>query len=84
SLLCFFSREAELIMFSTNFGVFFEKSTGSLLGEEELLAVAGTLENDFYIQSTFFMGLFHPLYDRLRGLFAEERAILNHNNREVV
>lgn len=30
------------------------------------------------------MGLFHPLNDRLRGLFAEERAIFNHNNREVV
>lgn len=84
ALLSFFSPEAELIMFSTNYGVIIEKSTGSLLGEEELIAVAGTLENDFYIQSTFFMGLFHPLNDRLRGLFAEERAIFNHNNREVV
>lgn len=84
ALLSFFSPDAELIMFSANYGVIIEKSTGSLLGEEELIAVAGTLENDFYIQSTFFMGLFHPLNDKLRGLFAEERAIFNYNNREVV
>ncbi|EHL2703249.1 PucR family transcriptional regulator, partial [Listeria monocytogenes] len=45
ALLSFFSPEAELIMFSPNYGVIIEKSTGSLLGEEELVAVAGTLEN---------------------------------------
>ncbi|MCD2248057.1 PucR family transcriptional regulator [Listeria swaminathanii] len=84
ALLSFFSPDAELIMFSANYGVIIEKSTGSLLGEEELVAVAGTLESDFYIQSTFFMGLFHPLNAKLRGLFAEERTIFNYNNREIV
>ncbi|MDT0000935.1 PucR family transcriptional regulator [Listeria cossartiae subsp. cayugensis] len=84
ALLSFFSPDAELIMFSANYGVIIEKSTGSLLGEEELVAVASTLESDFYIQSTFFMGLFHPLNMQLRGLFAEERTIFNFNNREVV
>ncbi|MBC1544472.1 PucR family transcriptional regulator [Listeria cossartiae] len=84
ALLSFFNPDAELIMFSANYGVIIEKSTGSLLGEEELVAVASTLESDFYIQSTFFMGLFHPLNMQLRGLFAEERTIFNFNNREVV
>ncbi|MBF2514136.1 PucR family transcriptional regulator [Listeria marthii] len=84
ALLSFFSPDAELIMFSANYGVIIEKSTGSLLGEEELIAVAGTLESDFYIQSTFFMGLFHPLNTQLRGLFAEERTIFNFSNREIV
>ncbi|MBC2192474.1 PucR family transcriptional regulator [Listeria sp. FSL L7-0229] len=84
ALLSFFNPDAELIMFSANYGVIIEKSTGSLLGEEELVAVASTLESDFYIQSTFFMGLFHPLNIQLRGLFAEERTIFNFNNREVV
>ncbi len=84
ALLSFFSPEAELVMFSSHYGVIVEKSASSLIGEEELEAVASTLENDFYIQATFFMGLFHPLNMQLRDLFAEERAIFNYKNRSIV
>ncbi|MBC1515456.1 PucR family transcriptional regulator [Listeria immobilis] len=84
ALLSFFSPEAELIMFSAHYGVIIEKSTNSLIGEEELEAVASTLESDFYMQSTFFMGFFHPLTIRLRDLFAEERAIFSLDNRTIV
>lgn len=84
ALLSFFNKDAEFIMFSNHYGVIIEKSTGSLLGEEELEAVAGTLENDFYIPSTFFMGLFHPLNQQLRDLFAEERAIFDYKNQTIV
>ncbi|MBC1500185.1 PucR family transcriptional regulator [Listeria weihenstephanensis] len=84
ALISFFAQDTELLMLTEDYGILIEKVVGSLLGEEELDAIATTLESDFYIQVHFFMGLFHEKDALLRDLFAEEQRLFRQNSSQLV
>ncbi|MBC1605774.1 helix-turn-helix domain-containing protein [Paenilisteria rocourtiae] len=84
ALVSFFAQDTELIMLTEDYGILIEKIAGSLLGEDELDAIATTLESDFYIQVHFFMGLFHEKNALLRDLFAEEQRLFRQNSNQLV
>lgn len=84
ALISFFAQDTELLMLTDNYGILIEKIAGSLLGEEELDAIATTLEGDFYVQVHFFMGLFHEKNALLRDLFAEEQRLFRQNSSQLV
>lgn len=84
ALTSFFAQDAELLMLTDDYGVIIEKVAGSLLGEEELDAIATTLEGDFYMRVHFFMGLFHQQNLLLRDLFAEEQRLFRQSSNHLV
>ncbi|MBC6310236.1 PucR family transcriptional regulator [Listeria sp. FSL L7-1582] len=84
ALVSFFAQDTEILMLTEDYGVLIEKIAGSLLGEEELDAIATTLESDFYIPVHFFMGLFHEKTALLRDLFAEEQRLFRQNSNQLV
>lgn len=84
ALISFFAQDTELLMLTEDYGILIEKVVGSLLGEEELDAIATTLESDFYVHVHFFMGLFHEKNALLRDLFAEEQRLFRQNSSQLV
>lgn len=84
ALVSFFAQDTEILMLTEDYGVLIEKIAGSLLGEDELDAIATTLESDFYIPVHFFMGLFHEKTALLRDLFAEEQRLFRQNSNQLV
>ncbi len=83
ALLSFFNKKAEMIELGT-YGVIAEKIEGSILGEDELAAVATTLEADFYFPVHFFVGLFHKKHLSMRDAFNEERRLFDLQDKVLV
>ncbi|EFI85151.1 helix-turn-helix domain-containing protein [Listeria grayi] len=75
ALYSFFSSHAVFLPISPDYHIVIEKMEDSLLGEEELEAVASTLENDFYAKTYFFSGLFYQSGPEIQRLFAEEQKL---------
>ncbi|WP_239253669.1 PucR family transcriptional regulator [Listeria ilorinensis] len=84
ALLGFFHSDTELIQLSPQYGVLVEPVSDSLLGDEELEAVANTLETDFYFPVRFFMGLFYQRSVKMRRFFSEERRFFDFQSAKPV
>ncbi|WP_223592968.1 PucR family transcriptional regulator [Neobacillus bataviensis] len=69
----FFSEEIIIIWESKNIGIVIEEKKQIFLSEEELLSMAETLESDFYVKISFFIGKLNPFSIQLRTKFKQEQ-----------
>lgn len=83
ALLSFFNQNAVLLEMGA-YGVIIEETSASILGEEELSAVATTLLADFYFPVHFFVGLFHSTHSSMRAAFEEERELFDLGDKALV
>lgn len=73
ALTGFFSEEVIIFWENNHQGIVIEEKSQIALTEEELIAMTGTLESDFYVKISFFIGKRYPLTKLLPSRFREER-----------
>lgn len=69
----FFSEEVIIIWENSSQGIVIEEGNSITLTDEELISMTETLESDFYVKISFFIGKFHPISDQLRSKFLVEK-----------
>jgi hypothetical protein len=69
----FFTDEVIIIWENKNRGIVIEEDNPIELSEEDLNSMAETLESDFYVKLSFFIGKFHPFSDQLRSKYLQEK-----------
>ncbi|MEH7503218.1 helix-turn-helix domain-containing protein [Neobacillus drentensis] len=69
----FFTEEVIIIWENRSRGIVIEQSNAIALTEEELISMSETLESDFYVKISFFIGKFNPFSDHLRSKYLEEK-----------
>ncbi|MDR6124671.1 hypothetical protein QFZ87_004268 [Bacillus sp. SLBN-46] len=69
----FFTEEVNIIWESSRRGIVIEEKKQVSLSEEELISMSETLESDFYVKISFFIGKFHPISEQLRLRFLQEK-----------
>ncbi|MDP4172314.1 MAG: helix-turn-helix domain-containing protein [Bacillota bacterium] len=69
----FFSDDITIIWESATSGVIVEDKNHSSMNEKEFIALAETLESDFYIKAFFFLGKYHEVTDDIRNQFHSEK-----------
>jgi len=73
-LIGFFTDDIIIVWENQNSGVVIEEKKDISLSEKELIAMSETLESDFYMKISFYIGKFHPLSEQLPGLYQQEKA----------
>lgn len=73
----FFSDDVIIIWESPDRGILIEEKRQISLNEEELLSMSETIESDFYIKISLYIGKLYPLSDQLRVHFMQEREFLS-------
>lgn len=69
----FFTEEVIIIWENRSRGIVIEEINAIALTEEELISMSETLESDFYVNISFFIGKFNPFSDQLRSKYLEEK-----------
>jgi len=69
----FFTEEVNIFWESSRRGIVIEEKKQVSLSEEELISMSETLESDFYVKTSFFIGKFHPISEQLRLRFLQEK-----------
>ncbi|MGG3471178.1 helix-turn-helix domain-containing protein [Neobacillus pocheonensis] len=69
----FFSDKVIIIWESRNKGVVIEEKKQISLSEDELISMAETLESDFYVKISFFIGKLNPFSYLLRSAYLQEK-----------
>jgi sugar diacid utilization regulator len=69
----FFSDEVQIIWENIHSGIVIEESKQLSLTEEELTSIADTLESDFYMKVSFYIGKLYPFSVQLRNHFQQEK-----------
>jgi sugar diacid utilization regulator len=69
----FFSDEVQIIWENIHSGIVIEESRQLSLTEEELTSIADTLESDFYMKVSFYIGKLYPFSNQLRNHFQQEK-----------
>ncbi|WP_413302294.1 helix-turn-helix domain-containing protein [Bacillus sp. 1P10SD] len=69
----FFTKEVSIIWESSRRGIVIEEKKQVSLSEDELISMSETLESDFYVKTSFFIGKFHPISEQLRLRFLQEK-----------
>jgi sugar diacid utilization regulator len=69
----FFSDEVQIIWVSIHSGIVIEESRQFSLTEGELTSIADTLESDFYVKVSFYIGKLYPFSNQLRNHFQQEK-----------
>jgi hypothetical protein len=69
----FFSDEVIIIWESECRGMVIEEKNQISLSEEELISMSETLESDFYVKISFFIGKLYPFSNQLRAKFIQEK-----------
>lgn len=70
----FFSDEVQIIWEDIHSGIVIEESRQLSLTESELTSIADTLESDFYVKVSFYIGKLYPYSSHLRTQFQQEKA----------
>jgi DNA-binding PucR family transcriptional regulator len=70
----FFSDEVQIIWEDIHSGIVIEESRQLSLTESELSSIADTLESDFYVKVSFYIGKLYPFSNQLRTHFQQEKA----------
>ncbi|MCM3568437.1 CdaR family transcriptional regulator [Neobacillus mesonae] len=73
ALTGFFSDKVPITWMSPNEGVVIEERSHTFLTEEELISMSATLEGDFYVKVSFYVGKFYPYSEQLPILFKQEK-----------
>lgn len=69
----FFTEEVSIIWESSRRGIVIEEKKQVSLSEEELISMSETLESDFYVKTSYFIGKFHHISEQLRLRFLQEK-----------
>jgi DNA-binding PucR family transcriptional regulator len=69
----FFTEEVIIIWENSSRGIVIEEDKAIALTEEELISMTETLESDFYVKISFFVGKFNPFSNQLRSKFLQEK-----------
>ncbi|WP_462408889.1 PucR family transcriptional regulator [Neobacillus sp. Marseille-QA0830] len=69
----FFTEEVMIIWDSLTRGLIIKEKRQISLSEEELISMLETLESDFFVKISFFIGKIYPFSDQLPSLFKQER-----------
>ena len=69
----FFTEDVTIIWESGNRGIVIEEKKQVSLLEEELISMSETLESDFYVKISFFIGKMNLLSEQLRSKFLLEK-----------
>jgi hypothetical protein len=73
----FFTEEIMIIWENRSRGIVIEEGNAIALTEEDLISMTETLESDFYIKISFFIGKFHPFSDQLRSKYLQEKEFFS-------
>jgi hypothetical protein len=84
----FFTEEVLIIWENERQGIVIEEKKQISLSEEELISMTETLESDFYVKISFFIGKLHVFSGKLRAKFLQEKeyflfAINNLGNHNI-
>lgn len=69
----FFTEEVIIIWECGSQGIVIEEKKQISLSEEELISMSETLESDFYVKTSFFIGKLHSFSQQLRSKFLKEK-----------
>ncbi|WP_066068292.1 PucR family transcriptional regulator [Neobacillus soli] len=69
----FFTDEAIIIWENVSRGIVIEEKKQISLSEEELISISETLESDFYVKISFFIGKLQPFSIQLRSKYLQEK-----------
>ncbi|HEY2420362.1 MAG TPA: helix-turn-helix domain-containing protein [Neobacillus sp.] len=69
----FFTEEVIIIWENTNRGIVIEEMKQISLSEKELISMSQTLESDFYVNISFYIGKQFPFSEKLPALFQREK-----------
>jgi hypothetical protein len=69
----FFTEDVIIIWKNSNSGMVIEEKNKLSLNEQELITLASTVESDFYVKISFYIGKFYPFSTQLRMDFGEEQ-----------
>ncbi|ETI66046.1 PucR family transcriptional regulator [Neobacillus vireti] len=69
----FFTEDVLIIWENGSRGIVIEEKTQISLSEEELISMSETLESDFYVKISFFIGKLHSFSLELREKFLQEQ-----------
>lgn len=69
----FFTEDINIIWENNSRGIVIEEGNAIALTEEELISMTETLESDFYVKVSFFIGKFNPFSNHLRSKFLQEK-----------
>lgn len=80
----FFAEEVIIIWENRNRGIVVEENNLMVLTEEDFISMSETLENDFYVKISFYIGKFNPFSDQLRTQFHQEKEYFSFGNANLV
>ena len=80
----FFTEEVIIIWENKNRGIVIEENKLMFLSEEEFISMSETLESDFYVKISFYIGKFNPFSDKLRTQFLQEKEYFSFGNANLV
>ncbi len=69
----FFSDEVIIVWENCNKGIIIEEKKQISLSEDELMTASETLESDFFVKISFFLGKLYYMSEQLRDNFQQER-----------
>lgn len=72
ALMGFFTDDIIIVWENQNSGVVIEEKKEISLSEKDLIAMSETLESDFYMKISFYIGKFYPLSKQIVSLFHQE------------
>jgi DNA-binding PucR family transcriptional regulator len=73
----FFTDEVVIIWENINRGIVVEEKKQTSLAEEDFQIMLETMENDFYVKISFFIGKQHSLSEQLPSLFRQEKEFFS-------
>jgi PucR C-terminal helix-turn-helix domain len=80
----FFTEEVIIIWENRSRGIVIEESNAIALTEEELISMSETLESDFYVKISFFIGKVNPFSNHLRSKYLEEKEYFSFGIEKLV
>jgi hypothetical protein len=69
----FFTEDAVIIWENNGIGAVIEEKKNAVLSEKELISLSDTLESDFYIKASFYIGKFYSLSNELPQKIKQEQ-----------
>ncbi|MFF2446285.1 PucR family transcriptional regulator [Neobacillus sp. NPDC058068] len=80
----FFTEDVLIIWENGSRGIVIEEKTQISLSEEELISMSETLESDFYVKISFFIGKLHSFTLELREKFRQEQEYFSFGMNNLV
>lgn len=73
----FFTDDVVIVWENSTRGTIVNEKTQTPLAEEDFQAMLATLESDFFIKTSFFIGKQHPYSEQLRSSFKQEKEFFS-------